>query len=59
MVVAVRAVLVALVKRRHVAPERLAALFAQERHLGRPCERVVRLFGVALGALCISRHRQL
>lgn len=51
MVIAVRAVLVALVVLGHVLPERLLALLACERHLERLGERVVLGGRVALGAV--------
>ena len=51
VVVAVRAVLIALVIFRHVLPERLLALLAEERHLRRLCQPVRLRLGVALGAV--------
>lgn len=51
MVVAVGAVLVRLFVRLHVLPERLFALFAEERHLVGLDERVIGRLGVAFGAL--------
>ncbi len=51
MIVAVRAVLVALVVLGHVLAKRLLALLAEEGHLGRLRERVGLRLGVALGAV--------
>jgi hypothetical protein len=51
VVVAVRAVLVALLKRFHVFAEALLALFACEDHLDGALELVVLLLAVTLGAV--------
>ena len=51
VVVAVRTVLVALVVLRHVLPERLLALLAEEDHLRRLREPVGLRLRVALGAV--------
>jgi hypothetical protein len=51
MVIAVRAVLVALFICRHILPESPAAAFAHEYHLGGLRQRVGLFFGVAFGAL--------
>ena len=47
MVIAMRAIFVALLVHRHVLPERLLALFAHECHLRRFCEAMRFGFGVA------------
>ena len=51
MVIAVRAVLIALLVVRHILAERLLALLAHEGHLGRLPETVVLTLRVALSAV--------
>ena len=51
MIVTVRTILIALLIHRHILPERLLALLAQERHLIRLRERVILRLRVALGAV--------
>jgi len=51
MIITMRAVLVALLIRRHVLPERLLALLAQESHLRCFRERVSLFLGVTFGAV--------
>jgi hypothetical protein len=51
VIIAMRAILVALLIHSHILPERLLALLAQERHLRRLGERVLLRRGVAFGAV--------
>ena len=51
MIITMRTVLIALLIYRHILPERLLALLAQERHLVRLREPVVLCLRVALGAV--------
>lgn len=57
VVIAMRAVLVRLLKDGHVLAKGLLALLAQEGHLDRLGERVVLLLGVALCALVSPARR--